>query len=74
MEAEYLWIIGAIILLTIIIKSGKTQTSLSAVTEDDIITALKSGKKVTAIKYYRAVHGVGLNEAKDAVENMASKL
>ena len=31
-----------------------------------------SGKKIEAIKLYRALYGVGLNEAKDAVEKMAS--
>lgn len=74
MATEYLWIIGVVILLAIAVKFGKTQPPTSSVTEADIIAAIKDGRKVTAIKYYRAVHGVGLKDAKDAVESMAENL
>ena len=32
------------------------------------VAALRSGDKIAAIKYYRNANGVGLKEAKDAVE------
>jgi ribosomal protein L7/L12 len=36
--------------------------------------ALARGRKIDAIKIYRAEHGVGLQEAKDAVEERARVL
>ena len=74
MNSEYIWIIAVVVLIVIVLKFGKSQPSLVDVTENDIIEAIKNKQKVTAIKYYRSLHGVGLKEAKDAVENIASKL
>ena len=54
--------------------SGVKTKPASQLTEQDILDALKEGKKVTAIKYYRSVHGVGLSEAKEAVEKMYKNL
>ena len=31
----------------------------------------RNGKKLQAVKYYRQLHGVGLKEAKEAVEQIA---
>lgn len=75
MRIEYLWLLGAIVLLIIVMfNTGKSKTDLSSITEDDILTVLKDGRRVTAVKYYRIVHGVGLKEAKDAVDRMAKTL
>ena len=74
MDIEYIWISAAVVLIVIVLKFGKSQPPLANVTEDDIIEAVKNKQKVTAIKYYRSLHGVGLKEAKDAVDNLASKL
>ncbi|MBN1121893.1 MAG: ribosomal protein L7/L12 [Anaerolineae bacterium] len=38
---------------------------------DDVRAALLSGNKIEAIKLYRLQTGVGLKEAKDAVDEMA---
>ena len=38
------------------------------VTEKDIDNLLLEGKDIQAIKWYRALHGVGLREAKEAIE------
>lgn len=38
---------------------------------DEIKSLLKSGNKIEAIKQYRALYGVGLKDAKEAVENMS---
>jgi ribosomal protein L7/L12 len=35
---------------------------------------LRAGQKIEAIKQYRAMHGVGLKEAKDAVDARAREL
>jgi ribosomal protein L7/L12 len=40
-------------------------------TIDDL---LRGGQKIEAIKQYRAMHGVGLKEAKDAVDARAREL
>ena len=40
--------------------------------EDEIRQAACTGRKIEAIKLYRQLHGVGLKEAKNAVEAMAS--
>ena len=34
--------------------------------------ALRSGRKIEAIKIYREIHGVGLKQAKEAVERLAA--
>jgi ribosomal protein L7/L12 len=47
-----------------------------AVTEADpqIEAAIRAGNKIDAIKLYRANYGVGLKEAKDAVDAIESQL
>ena len=37
---------------------------------DDILRLAQAGNKIEAIKLYREIHGVGLKEAKDAVEKL----
>jgi ribosomal protein L7/L12 len=41
---------------------------------DRIDALLRSGRKIEAIKEYRALHGVGLKAAKDAVDARAREL
>jgi ribosomal protein L7/L12 len=36
--------------------------------DEDVLRLARAGKKILAIKCYRALHKVGLKEAKDAVE------
>lgn len=40
-------------------------------TEERVDELLRAGRKIEAIKEYRLLHGVGLKEAKDAVERRA---
>ena len=42
-------------------------------TEADVERLLSLGHKIEAIKVYRAIHGVGLKEAKEAVERIAAR-
>ena len=41
------------------------------VTDDDVKRLAQAGEKITAIKFYRRIHGGGLKEAKDAVDKIA---
>ena len=41
--------------------------------EDQLLDLLRRGRKIEAIKVYRAQHGAGLKEAKDAVESLAAQ-
>ena len=41
--------------------------------EDEVVSWLERGRKIEAIKRYRGRTGVGLKEAKDAVERMAER-
>ena len=42
-------------------------------TDEDVRRLAENGQKIQAVKWYRALHGVGLKEAKDAVEAMARR-
>ena len=37
---------------------------------EDVVRAIESGKKIQAIKHYRAASGVGLKEAKEFIEEV----
>ncbi len=41
--------------------------------EEDVLGALRAGRKIEAIKIYRKKTGVGLAEAKEAVEAMGTE-
>lgn len=41
---------------------------------EEIVSALADGNKIEAIKLYREASGVGLKDAKDAVEALIPKL
>jgi len=51
------------------VRLGGTPPSPGTI--DDL---LRGGQKIEAIKQYRAMHGVGLKEAKDAVDARAREL
>ena len=40
-------------------------------TMDDVQRLASEGQKIAAIKVYRGIHGVGLKEAKEAVDAMS---
>jgi ribosomal protein L7/L12 len=46
---------------------------MSGSTGDQVLALLRAGKKIEAIKHFRLQTGVGLKEAKDAVEALAVK-
>jgi large subunit ribosomal protein L7/L12 len=66
--------VGVAVVVGLVIVFGRGSSSPTNLpenaTDDDILALAKDGKKIKAIKWYRALHGVGLKEAKDAVEEM----
>ena len=67
-------VVGVIVVVGIIILFSRETASKSHVqeniTDDDIRTCARQGKKIQAVKWYRKLHDVGLKEAKEAVERM----
>jgi ribosomal protein L7/L12 len=79
---SWYWVaaIAAVVLLGVMSRAGERAGSrrlragdgpASAERIDDLIRA---GRKIEAIKEYRALHGVDLKAAKDAVEARAREL
>lgn len=80
MDNIYLYIglgVAVVIIVGIVLSRGSTTIDFSEtcgsgnITEQKIIDLVQSGRKIEAIKLYRAMHKVGLKEAKDAVDKMA---
>ena len=73
MEFKYI-ITGVVVLIVIsLVLKGKgsvVNTPPQGTSDKDIRDLALQGKKIQAVKWYRAIHGVGLKEAKDAVEQM----
>jgi ribosomal protein L7/L12 len=57
-------------------RSGSNEVRLGSIPPSPatIDALLRAGQKIEAIKQYRAMHGVGLKEAKDAVDARAREL
>lgn len=73
-------VVGIVIVAVIVMLFLKSSSKGSAgnasmpenITEEDVKNLVRQGKKIQAIKYYRAMTGVGLKEAKDAIDKMVS--
>jgi ribosomal protein L7/L12 len=75
---------GLVLLVTLLARaSGKKVAELKArglypdrerATEADVLRLLSAGEKIGAIRLYREMTGLGLKEAKDAVDEMEQKL
>jgi ribosomal protein L7/L12 len=74
--------IGAVVLLGILSRRGERPDGQSRVgragrtppSPAEIDVLLRAGQKIEAIKMYRALHGVDLKAAKDAVDARARAL
>ena len=66
-------ILVALVLVVLIARSRDTRPSITDAPGRNATVAelMAAGRKIDAIKLYRAQHGVGLKEAKDAVEALA---
>lgn len=68
---------AAALVLFLMARRGRSVAhgiDVDTATEEDIPRLLMSGHKIDAIKVYRRLHGVGLKEAKEAVEHLAATL
>ncbi|WDE96871.1 ribosomal protein L7/L12 [Lentisphaera profundi] len=68
-----LYIILGILALVFILKVAANSSNIETpdnVTEEDVKQFMRDGKKIHAIKCYRQITGMGLKDAKDAVERM----
>lgn len=59
--------------LDALLKHAGIDFDPTAKCRDQILDALSRGKKIEAIKHYRAATGAGLKEAKDYVEGLQLK-
>ena len=50
--------------------SNHVDDDMNLSTNEKILRTAKSGHKIAAVKTYRLIYGVGLKEAKEAVDNM----
>ncbi len=71
-------ILGAALVFVLLLKrvsAGGDAADIRSVanTDDGVRDLLRMKKKIAAIKLYREIHGVGLKEAKEAVERMAQE-
>lgn len=74
MELKYPVIAAVVLLVIFVMTKGKSRPTVSNATEQDIKDMVRAGNKVRAIKHYRAMHRVGLKEAKDAIDALAKTL
>ena len=78
MELKYIGIGIVIAIVYLLIKSKMSKPQIGyhnhdAHDDEDIEVLAQSGRKLAAVKAYRKMHGVGLQQAKDAVEEMLKK-
>lgn len=68
-------VIGVMVAFVILgmLAGKRVPEAPSDVTDDAIRGLAKAGQKIQAIKWYRSLHGVGLKEAKEAVETMVDE-
>lgn len=70
-------VVGIAVVVGILVVLGRGSSSPRGLpegtTDDDIRALAQQGKKIHAVKWYRALHGVGLKEAKEAVEEMTQQ-
>ena len=81
---SWYWAAGivAVVLLALMSRRGervsdtprRTLPDRTAITAGDIDAMLRGGQKIQAIKAYRALHGVDLKTAKDAMDARAREL
>jgi ribosomal protein L7/L12 len=66
-------VIGVVLALVLLRRHGEVATVPAAGSSAQATTvesALAAGRKIEAIKLYRQEHGVGLREAKEAIEEL----
>lgn len=72
-QALIVLVLGIVFALVLLRRHGEVVTVPAAGSSAQATTvesALAAGRKIEAIKLYRQEHGVGLREAKDAIEEL----
>ncbi len=62
--------IALVFTVAMLIGSKAVPAAPENVSDEDIRSLAKQGQKIQAIKWYRSLHGVGLKDAKQSVEQM----
>jgi len=65
--------VSAVVLLVLVLNKRRNAPARSSSTQQDIVSAIKDGNMIEAIKHYRHVHGCTLKEAKIAIKAMQDK-
>ena len=66
-------VVGVLLAVVLLRRHGEVATGPAGGSSAQVTTveaALAAGRKIEAIKLYRHEHGVGLREAKDAIEQL----
>lgn len=79
---RWYWLVGLAVLVLVIVLSRRGErvdspprrSTRSLPSAGEVDELLRAGRKIEAIKAYRALHGVDLKEAKDAVDARAREL
>lgn len=69
--------IGVVIVVIALVLIARMTTPVPpqhAISDEDIRQLLRQGKRIQAISWYRTLHGVGLKDAKTAVDEMIRHL
>jgi ribosomal protein L7/L12 len=80
MSWYWLAALAAVVILGLVSRRGERPASkeprptLTPPPPPEIDTLLRAGQKIEAIKRYRALHGVDLKTAKDAIDARAREL
>ncbi|MBZ0166816.1 MAG: ribosomal protein L7/L12 [Candidatus Omnitrophica bacterium] len=61
---------AVVFLVVVLITLGCYQPAAPLPADEEVRALMKEGRKIAAIKRYREIHGVGLAEAKAAVEDL----
>jgi large subunit ribosomal protein L7/L12 len=64
-------IFGGLLLVMVVLAIVASPRVPKDITDEDIAREARSGNTLTAIRWYRTLHGAGLKQAKEAVEKMA---
>ena len=79
---SWMWAAGIVLVVVVGLVSrlgersatGRPNASSGPPTPEQIDQLLRAGQKIEAIKAYRALHGVDLKAAKDAIDARARQL
>ena len=72
MSMVYLVVVLGVVLIAVITNLSVSRKAILLTSDEDIARAARSGELIVAVKSYRALHGVGVKQAKDRVLALAA--